>query len=475
MLAFTAGLSTIAMANQPPNIVQMSDSQTVCEQEIIALFVLATGDSLTYQWEVSDNGGNFFVPLANVPPYANVQNDTLTILQALMSLDGYLFRCIVSGDCGAPDTSDAAELKVIPAPQVDQQPLGGALCDGEPKSFSVTATGTQLTYQWQRSPDGVTYQNLSNGTTFSNVNGATMNIQAVDPTMNTNWFRCLVGGTCSPADTSAAAFLKVFNPARVDLQPSDREVCQDIDTSFQVAFSGTNAAVQWQVRMGNAAVFQNVPVDSVHFVQADDARLPVLNAQPYMAGWTFRCITSGSCGMNDTSDVVTLDVSPQPFADFTVDVDVGTATFVNLSAFADQSIWHFGDGTFTISNDPVLTRTYAENGTYEVQLQALNGCGQASSSATVEVVGNGTEELSSRFSTTLYPNPSAGTIFVEVSGAAPGSTWELAITNLQGQWVLQETYQSDRAQLDLSRLPKGAYLAQLRMGDYQRVEQLFLR
>jgi hypothetical protein len=48
---------------------------------------------------------------------------------------------------------------------IGTQPLPQAVCAGSDASFSIAATGTDLTYQWQVSTD--------NGVSFTNISGET--------------------------------------------------------------------------------------------------------------------------------------------------------------------------------------------------------------------------------------------------------------------------------------------------------------
>ena len=60
-------------------------------------------------------------------------------------------------------------------------------------------------------------------------------------------------------------------------------------------------------------------------------------------------------------------------ANFGATVNNSTATFTNLSTFADSYLWDFGDGNTSTEINPV--HTYQEDGTYVVSLIASNACG----------------------------------------------------------------------------------------------------
>jgi hypothetical protein len=63
------------------------------------------------------------------------------------------------------------------------------------------------------------------------------------------------------------------------------------------------------------------------------------------------------------------------------------------------------------------------------------------------------EELAADAGFTLYPNPTNGQIFIEVSQATT-----LAIFNLAGQIMIQERIETNRERMNISDLPKGLYI-----------------
>jgi Secretion system C-terminal sorting domain/Glycine rich protein/Ig-like domain CHU_C associated len=95
-------------------------------------------------------------------------------------------------------------------PEITTQAVNAAVVEGSNASFTITATGTALNYQWQESTDSSTsWTNLVNNATYSGVTTATLTITSTTIAMDNYYYRCLVDGTCSPADTSNNAILEV--------------------------------------------------------------------------------------------------------------------------------------------------------------------------------------------------------------------------------------------------------------------------
>ncbi|HEX8153118.1 MAG TPA: hypothetical protein VF698_08345, partial [Thermoanaerobaculia bacterium] len=71
----------------------------------------------------------------------------------------------ITGTCGTKDSS-VAQLSVYPSITAD--PAQAAICNlGESPTFSVTASGSGLTYQWFRKYSGGTWQQVGNDTRTS--------------------------------------------------------------------------------------------------------------------------------------------------------------------------------------------------------------------------------------------------------------------------------------------------------------------
>jgi subtilisin-like proprotein convertase family protein len=71
---------------------------------------------------------------------------------------------------------------------------------GNTATFTVGATGTGLTYQWQVSTAGCAgpWTNLTNIAPYSNVTTATLTVNPVTQLMSGYAYRCIVSGTCAP-------------------------------------------------------------------------------------------------------------------------------------------------------------------------------------------------------------------------------------------------------------------------------------
>jgi gliding motility-associated-like protein len=95
-----------AITSQPVSVTNSAGTSTTFE-------VAATGTALTYQWQLSVDGGTSFVDLVNNVYYAGATTNKLTVSNIALRMNGIRYRVKVSGTCNPSVISDAALLTVI--------------------------------------------------------------------------------------------------------------------------------------------------------------------------------------------------------------------------------------------------------------------------------------------------------------------------------------------------------------------------
>lgn len=110
-------------------------------------------------------------------------------------------------DCAS--ARQAVIATINEAPVVTNQPTAQFACpDNGTATFSVTASGSGLTYQWQVD-EGSGFSNITNGGVYSGATTATLTITDAPIAFNGYEFRCVVSGTCNPEATSNQVVLNV--------------------------------------------------------------------------------------------------------------------------------------------------------------------------------------------------------------------------------------------------------------------------
>ncbi|PKP02749.1 MAG: hypothetical protein CVU11_10885, partial [Bacteroidetes bacterium HGW-Bacteroidetes-6] len=250
---------TLAVApGSAPSIVTDPSNSTIGVGGNTSFTVLASGTGLTYQWQVSTDGGSTFnniVAAGTDPVYSNWTTATLSVNSVIGSNSGYEYQCIISGTCSPSVTSGAAILTVNGAPAITTHPANSSVCDGGSTGFSVVASGSGLNYQWQVSTDG--------GSTFNNIVAAGTNPVYSDWTTNTLSlnaivllndgfiYQCVVDNGVPPVAVSNQATLTVNDvPAQPSAITGNATPCSG---STGLTYSVTNVAgvtYTWTVPAG---------------------------------------------------------------------------------------------------------------------------------------------------------------------------------------------------------------------------------
>ncbi|OFX90903.1 MAG: hypothetical protein A2X06_03910, partial [Bacteroidetes bacterium GWC2_40_22] len=300
----------VVITSQPVSIIRCSGSDA-------SFSVMATGDVLAYQWYNSVIG---------LIPGANTDNYTIS---GATSADAGNYWCVISTlECGTV-TSSQATLTINPLTVITVQPTAlKNACAGANVSFSVTATGVGLTYQW--------YKNLvSMGALYQTPTLSLNNIAAADAASYT----CQVTGTCGPVEISNPGVLTVDIPAVISTHPQPSSVCFNTTHELNIVLSeGTNPAYQWY--------FDN-DLDGT-FVPVGGATTQILTITTFDAteAGDYYCVVINGCGSaNSQKARLTL-------------IDAFNIT----SSIADASVCENGNKTFTIVADQPVSYRWMKDG-----------------------------------------------------------------------------------------------------------------
>jgi 3-methyladenine DNA glycosylase/8-oxoguanine DNA glycosylase len=193
----TSEAATLTVAEGPRITAQPEDVMTAAGK-VAKFSVEATGDGLTYQWQYrassSGSWANTGLPGA--------KTDTLSIT-ARAEYSGRQFRCVIKDKNGSSVTSEAATLTVAEGPKITAQPEDVTIAPNKLATFKVTATGDELSYQWQyRASSSANWAN----TNVSGAKTATLSITA-RAEYSGRQFRCVITDKDGGSTTSEAATL----------------------------------------------------------------------------------------------------------------------------------------------------------------------------------------------------------------------------------------------------------------------------
>lgn len=151
---------------------------------------------------------------------------------------------------------------------------------------------------------------------------------------------------------------------------------------------------------------------------------------------------------------------PLPEADFvftdSVQGEYGVQ-FVNITSYADEYEWNFGDGVVSYLQHPL--HYYNQNGVYDVTLVVTNACGTDTVTKQLNIINAGLWFHEQDLGLSLFPNPTSATVRFLDPQQHFAKNSHIRVVNLLGKEVLQQLYTSplDAQSLDVSNLSTGVY------------------
>lgn len=285
----TAGIST------PPS------NQSVSPGQMATFSIIASGANATYQWATNNGSGFVAIPAAT--------NGSYTTPPVVLAENGLQFQCTVSVACdGSSTNSQPVTLTVencVSAGVGAATPTNQTVNVGDQASFSVTATGTNPKYQWQKSPDGVTWTPISNATNSSYMTPPEVLSD------NGAEFECVVNVACGGGSsaTSAPATLNVVCITAGVSNPQNQTVVAGQTATFSVVGTGSHVTYQWATNdafNGNTDGWVNIPGAT----NASYTTRPEVTAD---YGLQFECTVSVACDNSTvTSAAANLIVNCNP-------------------------------------------------------------------------------------------------------------------------------------------------------------------
>ena len=200
------GTSVTVTVNTPVSITGQPGNGNACVGVTKTLSVTGTGTAVAYQWQV-DMGSGYVNITTGTPAnpsgfiYTGQTTATLSINTVMATMNGYKFRCIVSGTCPPALTSNEVTLTV------NERPAISVASSSQCAPTTLTASGAN-TYSW------------SPAAGLSATTGATV---TATPTVNTIY---IVTGTNTATGCTGTTQVDVkFTPATPVVAPAAPIIC----------------------------------------------------------------------------------------------------------------------------------------------------------------------------------------------------------------------------------------------------------
>ena len=250
------------------------EDEIVCPGNLIELYSTGSGSHATKQWETKRPGEDWGALTGE-----NTEYYTFT---ASLSDDGSQFRYRVSNEC-ASTASRAAEISIHNVPELTGNITNASKCEGTTATYSVSASGSEISYQWRRSVDnGENWSDIINeGNYIASLNN--LSISGLEPSMDQDIFKCVVSGICGFTTPSDSGRLTIFQKPYLIRHPERLTKCLGEKVVLHARGGGTEP-ITYEWRKAGVSV-SNQSTDTSFIIPQAAA----LHAGSYLVRLTNQC------------------------------------------------------------------------------------------------------------------------------------------------------------------------------------------
>ena len=232
VLALCAGFLTAEAASEDdslPVITKQPADVSAYEGETVKISVKAEGDGLSYQWQWSGNGKKWYdSSIRTSSGRVKVRSDN----------NGRQYRCVITDRNGKTVISDVLTITMKKVLSILKQPADVSAYEGEYARISVEAEGDGLSYQWQWSDDGGTWED-------SSIRAASGKVR-VRPVNNGRQYRCVVTDQYGSTVISDAMTVTMRKALSILKQPVNVSAGEGEYVRVSVKAEGDGLSYLWQ-------------------------------------------------------------------------------------------------------------------------------------------------------------------------------------------------------------------------------------
>lgn len=148
----------------------------------------------------------------------------------------------------------------------------------------------------------------------------------------------------------------------------------------------------------------------------------------------------------------------QPQTQFALQNTDPVVHLTNLSKYADSYYWDFGDGDFSLLENP--SHTYSADGTFTVTLTASNLCGNIVSTQQVQIISSSIHNPQNIRFVSVFPNPVQDNLTVSFD-LLESQNLKFELVNSIGQvlWHKEQGFENGKSDISisLSKFARGVY------------------
>lgn len=265
--------------------------------ERATLHVEATGTELAYQWQYMKSDSNKWVNSG----LSTAKSPNLSFKMSA-AYDGMKFRCVITDAADNETISKEVRVTLFTGPKITTQPVSCEQSKGKPVSFTVVATGEELSYQWQYLRPG--------GTNWTNSGLASARNSILAFTMSAGYdgmhFRCVVTDKNGQSATSDEVTVSIKTGPVIVTQPVSVEQAVGTPVALSVAASGNSLTYLWQYQRAGTTTWKTSTASGFN---TDTVSFKMAAAHE---GMKFRCIITDAEENTAITESAQLFVLPGP-------------------------------------------------------------------------------------------------------------------------------------------------------------------
>ncbi|MBL7813632.1 MAG: hypothetical protein JNL70_01415 [Saprospiraceae bacterium] len=238
------------LSNANPIVTVSANSTAPCSNvaPVLTANLIGGSSSPTYQWQKTAS--------LLKPQWTNISGATNSVYTAPTGLTSSYYRVQVKYNTNCPEVlSQAVQITPKAAPSVAIAASGTAICQGSTVDFTSTITNgvANQTFQWQSSPDGTTWTDITGATTAS--------YSYTAATVGSTQYRLEVSASgCNDAVSSATTIAVTSNAApTLAIAANNLTVCGDAEVVVTATPANLNGIIPQYEWRRNGELFTGQP------------------------------------------------------------------------------------------------------------------------------------------------------------------------------------------------------------------------
>lgn len=288
--------ATLTVKHTPLKITGQPVSGNATLGNSVKLTVTAQGDELNYSWFYRTSSAGEWKTSSD-------SGRSTKTLSVTVSADrqNYEYRCVITDAWGNSVTSNA--VRVTQTLKITSQPVSATAASGKNVTFTVTASGYQLTYQWK-------YLDVDGKWKNTSLTGSSTKTLTVEAQLKRDGkqYKCVItDGNGASITSNAVTFTLKKTPLAITTQPVNAKGYLDTAAKFTVVATGDDLSYQWQYRTSSSGSWMNSDAAG----NKTATFKPVFNYQK--PNYQYRCVITDGYGNSITTNTVMIHLADDAF------------------------------------------------------------------------------------------------------------------------------------------------------------------